>query len=116
MKAEELAEHVLNISESTEETLASKNSRLRRGPRGLFQGTRKEVFHGFVVVPQSMCEEDVEAFSKIHEKELPALFASAKHGAAAAYGAVFSPILLLSRGDLGQALQAVGVASLPLLQ
>jgi hypothetical protein len=51
MTAEELAEHVLNISENTEETLASKNSRMRRG---LFQETRKEVFHGFVVVPQSM--------------------------------------------------------------
>jgi hypothetical protein len=63
MAAEELAEHVLKISENTEETLASKNSRLRRG---LFQGTRKEVFHGFIVVPQSMCEKDVEAFSKIH--------------------------------------------------
>jgi len=87
--AEELDEHKLNISEISEKAVASKKEYLRRG---LFQGARKKIFHGFVAVEQCMSEKDVKAFSKIHEKELPALFASKKYRAAEEYGACFTNI------------------------
>ena len=84
----ERSEHMLNISTDPK---AAKNTResLRRA---LFQGARKEDFHGFVEVEQSMSEEDSKAFAAILHSKLPTLLASKKHGAAAAYAACFAPI------------------------
>jgi hypothetical protein len=85
----ELAEHKLNISEITEETLAAKKEFLRRR---LFLGSCKESFHGFLEVETSMREDDLKKLEEILHKKLPALLASTKHGAAAAYEKVFAPI------------------------
>jgi hypothetical protein len=84
----ERSEHMLNISTDPK---AAKNTResLRRA---LFQGARKEDFHGFIEVGQSMSEEDSKAFAAILHSKLPTLLASKKHGAAAAYAACFAPI------------------------
>ena len=84
----ERSEHMLNISADLK---AAKNTResLRRA---LFQGARKEDFHGFVEVEQTMSEEDSKAFAAILHSKLPTLLTSKKHGAAAAYEACFAPI------------------------
>jgi len=85
---EERSEHMLNISAHPN---AAKNTRelLRRA---LFQGARKEDFHGFVEVEQTMSKEDSKAFAAILHSKLPTLLASKKNGAAAAYAACFDPI------------------------
>ena len=79
---------MLNISADPK---AAKSTRqlLRRA---LFQGARREDFHGFVEVEQTMSEEDSKAFAAILDLKLPTLLASKNHGAAAAYGACFAPI------------------------
>ena len=84
----ERSEHMLNISADPKAAKSTQQS-LRRA---LFQGARKEDFHGFVEVEQTMSEEDSKAFAAILDLKLPTLLASKKHGAAAAYGACFSPI------------------------
>ena len=88
---EERAENILNIRDEGDELEHAKNTKqsLRRA---LFQGARKESFHGFVEVEQSMSEEDSKAFDKILDETLPAMLANKTTGAAAAYGACFSPI------------------------
>ena len=88
--AEERAEHILNIQAELEEAKSTKQL-LRRA---LFQGARKETFHGFVLaeLEQIMSKEDCKAFGDILHKKLPALLANKKSGAADQYGACFSPI------------------------
>ena len=82
---EELDEHVMDCHGK----LNAETARLRRG---LFHEARKGSFHGFVQVNQAMSEDDNKAFDTILHEKLPALLTSTKHGAAAAYGACFTPI------------------------
>jgi hypothetical protein len=84
----ERSEHMLNISTDPKAAKSTRNS-LRRA---LFQGARKEDFHGFVEVEQTMSEEDSKAYAAILHSKLPTLLARKKHGAAAAYEACFAPI------------------------